>query len=309
MRLEWIEDILAVLDTGSLARAAEQRFLTQSAFTRRVRHIEDAIGATLFDRARKPVVLLPNVARLEPEMRQLRTQLLKLRNELQSASLHAQGRFGIACQHAITATVSPSIVQTLTAEMGVPVRVKSANQDACLMQLLTGTVDIAFVYSLPGEDMPVPPQAIEVALIGQDLLVPACAPALQDIPLSGRLPIIGYPADVFLGQVFERHVLPRLPPDLTLETKVETALTLAACQFALDGIGIAWLPQSLLAQYRTHRRLIALDRHLPTQALEIRMLRLAQAQTADTDAIWAAVKRRAADVVPPAPNLPQGDGL
>ena len=37
MRLEWIEDILAVLDTGSLARAAEKRLLTQSAFTRRVR--------------------------------------------------------------------------------------------------------------------------------------------------------------------------------------------------------------------------------------------------------------------------------
>ena len=50
MRLEWIDDILAVLESGSLARAAEKRSLTQSAFTRRVRLIEDSIGAELLRR-------------------------------------------------------------------------------------------------------------------------------------------------------------------------------------------------------------------------------------------------------------------
>jgi DNA-binding transcriptional LysR family regulator len=34
MRLEWLEDILAVMETGSFIRAAEQRLLTQPAFSR-----------------------------------------------------------------------------------------------------------------------------------------------------------------------------------------------------------------------------------------------------------------------------------
>jgi len=67
MRLEWIDDILAVLDRGSLARAAEKRLLTQSAFTRRVRTIEESIGVALFDRRRKPAALMPGVQALEPE--------------------------------------------------------------------------------------------------------------------------------------------------------------------------------------------------------------------------------------------------
>ena len=55
MRLEWLEDILAVVETGSFIKAAERRCLTQSAFSRRIRMIETHVGAELFDRARKPV--------------------------------------------------------------------------------------------------------------------------------------------------------------------------------------------------------------------------------------------------------------
>ena len=68
MQLDWIDDILAVIDTGSLAAAAERRLLTQPAFTRRVRGIEERIGAALFDRSRKPVAVLPGVLALEPEL-------------------------------------------------------------------------------------------------------------------------------------------------------------------------------------------------------------------------------------------------
>ncbi|MGB0438874.1 MAG: LysR family transcriptional regulator, partial [Paracoccaceae bacterium] len=79
MRLDWIDDILAVLDHGSLARAAETRRLTQSAFTRRVRIIEDSIGTPLFDRRRKPVTLMPGVQALAPELRDLSARLHSLR--------------------------------------------------------------------------------------------------------------------------------------------------------------------------------------------------------------------------------------
>ncbi|MCX8955674.1 LysR family transcriptional regulator, partial [Ruegeria sp. NA] len=74
------DDILAVLDGGSLTRAAEKRLLTQSAFTRRIRLIENSVGATLFDRRRKPVSLMPGIQSLEPELRELSTRLHKLRH-------------------------------------------------------------------------------------------------------------------------------------------------------------------------------------------------------------------------------------
>ena len=78
MRLEWLDDILAGADAGSLARAAEIRHVSQSAFTRRLRAIEEALGVPLFDRRRKPVVLLPDIEVQSGEMRALATQLRHL---------------------------------------------------------------------------------------------------------------------------------------------------------------------------------------------------------------------------------------
>ena len=59
MRLEWLEDIMAIAETGSFSGAAERRRLTQSAFSRRVRQIEEHIGVELFDRNHKPIRLRP----------------------------------------------------------------------------------------------------------------------------------------------------------------------------------------------------------------------------------------------------------
>ena len=55
MRLEWLDDILAIASTGSFSGAAERRHLTQSAFSRRIQQIEQHIGVELFDRSQKPV--------------------------------------------------------------------------------------------------------------------------------------------------------------------------------------------------------------------------------------------------------------
>ncbi len=66
----WIEDLLAVLDTGSVMPATEQRFLTQSALTRRMLSVESALGTQLLDRTRKPVQLLPHILNKKMTCRQ-----------------------------------------------------------------------------------------------------------------------------------------------------------------------------------------------------------------------------------------------
>lgn len=61
MRLEWLEDVVAVSETGSFSEAAERRHLTRSAFSRRIETIEEYVGVDLFDRTRKLVQLLDHV--------------------------------------------------------------------------------------------------------------------------------------------------------------------------------------------------------------------------------------------------------
>lgn len=286
MRLEWIDDILAVLDSGSLAGAAERRFLTQSAFTRRVRMIEDGIGATLFDRRRKPVTLLPGVAALEPELRDLGARLRRLKHDLRVSATQVGRPLTIACQHAITTTVSPRLVSGLTAAGEASVRVRSGNQDECLMLLLSREADVAIMYEVPGHRTLVAQRSFETVIVGTDMLIPVCAPSVRALAAAPEIPIISYPPEVFMGQVFNRTISPRLPDSVTITSRAETALTLAMLEFALNEIGIAWLPQTLVSDYLARKRLVRVDDVLPAQALDTTMIRLSEAPGERSDAVW-----------------------
>ena len=57
--MEWNEltAFVAVADTGSFSRAAEQLHLTQPAITKRLQALEAGIGVSLFDRVGKRVYL------------------------------------------------------------------------------------------------------------------------------------------------------------------------------------------------------------------------------------------------------------
>src|SRR3546814_12603033 len=50
MDIMWLEDFIKLADEGNFSRAAEARNLTQPAFSRRIRALEDWVGATLVDR-------------------------------------------------------------------------------------------------------------------------------------------------------------------------------------------------------------------------------------------------------------------
>ena len=78
MRLEWLDDILAVAETGSFQAAAERRHVTQPAFSRRLRAIEESLGVQLFDRTRKPARLMPHALEQAERMRDLACGLREL---------------------------------------------------------------------------------------------------------------------------------------------------------------------------------------------------------------------------------------
>ena len=52
-----VDDFLVLAETGNFSRAAQARHVTQPAFSRRVRALEEWLGVSLFDRSTHPVTL------------------------------------------------------------------------------------------------------------------------------------------------------------------------------------------------------------------------------------------------------------
>jgi len=279
MRLEWLEDLLAVAETGSFQQAADRRRLTQSAFSRRIQQIEQQIGVELFDRSRKPVQMHPAMAQQREQMAKLADDLRQLGNDLRRGGRMAANRIVIASQHALTTALTPQILKGLDARHAeTHVRLRSANLDECFGLLLSRQADIALVYRLPDEPHPIGDRFVETAVIGTDVLTPVIAAVglagVEARLLSGELPYIAYPADVFLGQALERLVLPRVPGMVRPVAKAETALTLAALELAAVGVAVAWVPGSLARPRIADGALADLSGSLPAYGLEVTAVRL-----------------------------------
>ncbi|SNR62009.1 LysR family transcriptional regulator [Paracoccus sediminis] len=293
MRLEWLEDILAIAETGSFSGAAERRRLTQSAFSRRIKQIEDFVGVELFDRAHKPIRLKPTTIAQSEQIVMIASALRQLAVDLRRGERITSNRIVIACQHSLTAMRLPSLLQKLPTERdGIYVRLRSANLDQCTGMVLSRQADVAVVYSMPDESDDVAADFLEQLTIGSDRLVPVFNAALATAPAQGasEIPYITYPSEVFLGHVMERKILPFVDPCLRHIPRVETALTLAAVEMAKMGIGIAWVPQSLAGDGLASGCLVDLSETLPFYDLNITATRLTGEKNLAENAFWTMLK-------------------
>ena len=235
MRLEWIEDLLAVLNAGSFTQAAEKRFLTQSAFTRRLQSIETALGVELFDRSRRPAQLLAHVKEQETELRRTAAKLHALKNTLINPQNAYTASVSFACQHTIATTISPRLIRELTRDGRLNVRVRSSDRDTCLMLLLNSQVDFALIFQSLTENQQRNFHGFLEEDLGSDWMIPVVATdfkhVLDDALHTHTLPMISYPKNVYMGQLFEQAFLNQLPPSFQIKQTAETELTHAALHY------------------------------------------------------------------------------
>ena len=295
MRLEWLEDILAVAEHGSFQAACEKRNVSQPAFSRRMRQIEQSLSVTLFDRTARPARLAPHVTAQLERMRDLSVGLRDLALLLRDTDGAQRRRIVIASQHAIAATSMPEIIGRY-ADLDVDICLQSANRDDCLAQLMTRRADIALIHEVAGSvDIP-GSEFLDIIHIGTETLVPVFAAdrlaTLNHAYVHGELPVIAYPADVFLGQVQRRIIFPRLTRAGRVRIRLETALTLAALEFARTGLGVAWVPENLARADIGSRRLVDLSGTLPATSMNLIAARLCDASHPMLAEIWARLGAR-----------------
>ena len=93
MEAKWLEDFLSVARTGSFSLSAAERHITQSAFSRRIKSLEQWVGVALIDRSSYPTRLTVAGQRFQAAAREATVSLLNTRQELPlpNTELHSPG--------------------------------------------------------------------------------------------------------------------------------------------------------------------------------------------------------------------------
>lgn len=292
MRLDWLDDILAVLNEGSLSAAAASRHLTQPAFSRRIKAIEDHLGIALVDRSTKPVQPTPSLVDQQHRLRELSAGLRELIVELRQQDKHARHRVVVASQHAITTAIAPAIVGRLAVLKDLTISLRSQNRDECHGLLITRQAELMLVYRGEDETPASDQDYLEETTIGEDAFIPVFAAdrveSLMTRVAAGDLPLIAYPGDVFFGVMSRSELLPELG-GVERRIVAETALTPAALQLALAGIGLAWVPRSLAAADLARGGLQDLSDRFPSARLLVAASRLIGRKSDVEQQVWKVV--------------------
>lgn len=291
MELKWLDDYIALIELGSFSKAAEARFVTQPAFSRRIRSLEDWLGVSLVDRKQYPTALTPAGQAFAEQARLLSGQILAVRHQMQDISA-ARAQLVIISQQALAVSFFPSWMQTLEAlSGGALIKVETGHLSDNIQSFLAGEGDFLLSYCSAEISAQLQREDVESLQVGVDQFIPVSACNAQGQARFGGaaddpLKLVAHPAESFFGQILQRDCLPGLNADRTVEVACENALSEALKALVLEGYGMAWLPRSLVRRELDSGDLLVLDDAFPRVDLAVRLYRLRQPRSQSARQFW-----------------------
>lgn len=296
MELIWLEDYLALADALNFSRAASARHVTQPAFSRRIRALEDWIGAPLFIRTTHSVALTPAGEQFRNQAEVLTRALHQLRRDTLEVAGRGAGPLSIAATHALSFTFFPKWVRGNEKILALgTLNLISDSMQACEQMMLRGDVQFLLCHHHPSIGSRVETSQFKSIVVGADTLVPLCAPDQDGAPrwrLERTVPVkyLGYSEQSGLGRIIAglRRAADR---NVALETVFTSHLAATLLSMARAGDGVAWLPRTLAEEDMSLGRLVQAGDPGLAIPIEIRLFRPMARQGPVAEAVWAAFER------------------
>ena len=297
MNFLWLNDFKALAASGSFSRAADERNVTQPAFSRRVRALEAWLGVELFDRRSQPAKLTVTGEWFSDIADELLERVAALPEEAQAVSQAHSATLRIASTHVLSFTFLPRWLRTLETHTTVgPVQLMSDVLERCEALMQQGKVQFVLSHAHPMSKGGLQSEAYVSASVGQDVLVPVCSADNDGSPLftlgnkNGiAVPVLQYSMDSGIGRII-RAVLGQQLALLKTQVVVTAHLASVLRTMSLDGRGIAWLPRTLIEEDLASGRLVKASPDdgfdVPT---EIRLYRSTVPAGKAGEAFWDAV--------------------
>jgi len=299
MELKWLEDFIALNDNQSFSKAAIARHVTQPAFSRRIRALENWLGVSLIDRSSYPTGFTAAGEEFLKFARQAIVDTYSLRESLRG-DMNATGRITIRSQHSLTVSFLPKWLQTLEPLVSDKlIQVHANDLHDAVDSFIAGSGNFLLCYASENTINSLTREDIECLQIGTDSLVPVTGVDGQGNPLhqlenNAPLKTLNYPTTSFFGKLIQTECMPRLGSDIQLDQVYENALSEALKASVLSGYGIAWLPKTLITNELATHQLMLLAPPLMTVSLKIQLFRFAQHQNPESNTFWDYLNSRAA---------------
>ena len=292
MDIEWLDDFLALIDHGNFSRAADKRAVSQPSFSRRIRALEEWVGATLIDRSTHTVRLTAAGERFRLTSEETLRRLHLGRDEARAAARTASETLRFASTHVLSLTFFPSWLRNLEedAPSTATVELVADNMVACERLMIEGRAQ--FLLCHHHEAAPVRLGAdFRSVQLGHDVLLPVGAPDLVAAGVTDDTPRLAFTAESGMGRILAAAWSARgLAPPAQPAFASHLASVLTA--MARDGRGVVWSALSLVEPDLATGRLVRAGMPADEVEIEIRLWRPKTRQSPAAEALWTRVLQR-----------------
>ncbi|RJF99612.1 LysR family transcriptional regulator [Noviherbaspirillum saxi] len=266
METKWLEDFISLAETRSFSRSAELRHVTQPAFSRRIQSLEAWLGADLIDRTSYPT-------RLTPAGEVFYEQALEMLGQINSARALMRGKrptahttVDFAVPHTLSLTFMPKWMTELKDGFGtLNSRLIALNVHDAVLTMVEGGCDLLLCYHHPRQPVQLDASRYDMLTLGNEALraYARCNKAgVPELLLPGSakapLPFLSYTSNAYLGRMVDLILADAKRP-LHLEKRYETDMAEGLKMMALEGHGIAFLPESAVPREVKQKQLARAD--------------------------------------------------
>jgi DNA-binding transcriptional LysR family regulator len=163
-----------------------------------------------------------------------------------------------------------------------------------VMSLVEGNCDLLLCYHHTNQPVQLDESRYEMVVLGTETIAPFSKAdsegrALYALPGSEqkKIPYLSYTPQAYLGRMVEL-ILGQSPVRAHLDCVYENDMSEALKVMALEGHGLAWLPESAVTRELKGKRIARCGDAHWTGTMEIRLYRERGAQREVVDAVWNA---------------------
>jgi len=300
MEVAWLEDFIALADCMNFSRAAEQRHVTQPAFSRRIRALESWLGYPLFDRHTHRLSLTPAGETFLGVAEEVLARLSRGREEAREAARTAAGTLRFASTHSLSLTFFPSWLRAIDATIAHgahgTIELIADNMQACERLMLDGGAHFLLCHAHPAAENKLAPENFVSIHLGNDVLMPVTARGPDGLPryaLPGTpeapVPHLAFSEKSGMGRIIAA-VWEQDGREKWLDPVFTSHLAIMLKTMAVDGRGVAWAPRSLIVDELAPEGPLARAGDASWDVpIEIRLFRPRARQSPNAETFWAAL--------------------
>lgn len=252
MNLQWLEDFIALADCMNFSKAAERRNVTQPAFSRRIRSLEEAVGADLIDRSSHRLELTEAGHLVLTAATEIDNRLRRVYREVEEAKSVASS-LTFASTHALSFNFFPNWFKALPSPASsAPVHLLADNMRACERMMSEGRAQFLLCHSHPAMEMLLPEMSFRTVELAKDEIIPVARRGADGRPVYDlkdaarqETPLLSFDEKSGIGRILNSTLRAQLNT-VQLKPAFSSHLAVALKALALDGKGIAWAPRSLV---------------------------------------------------------------